>query len=162
LLSPIMRASRMKHLWLVPTPWTPWRASLQPPLTPWTEPVVEIPEALKTQPGIKKDPALEQEAFESKPMPDFQRLHFRSVQSLLRRGWRAILPIGPRLIRANRGIRAANNVPVAGVRAAELDSAQLTREVKDYGLTLGLSAIGVTRWDDKYMYEEWRGTGVGD
>jgi epoxyqueuosine reductase len=161
-LSRVMKASRMKHLWLVPTVATPFRRTVMPPLQPWREPIVEIPEELKTQPGIRKDPALEQEAFEQKPMADFQHLHFRSVQWLISLGWRAILPVAPRLMRAARAIKAANALPIATRRSATVDPAVLTREVKEYGLSLGLSAIGVTRWDDKYIYEEWRGTNVGD
>jgi epoxyqueuosine reductase len=161
-LSQLMRASRMKRMWMIPSLPRVFRASQLPPFEPWRAEIVEIPEALKTQPGIRKDPALEQEAFEQTPMPDFQRLHFRSVQWLLSHHWRALLPVAPRLIRAGRRIRAANGVPTADGRTGTVDPAALTREVKEFGLSLGLSAVGVTRWDDKYMYEEWRGTNVGD
>ena len=76
-------------------------------------------------------------------MPDFQRLHFRSVEWLLSLGWRAILPIGPRLIRADRGIRAVNEIAVAErAPRAEIDTAALTREVKESASARALSGRG--------------------
>jgi ferredoxin len=160
LAQPLMDVQRMQRLWIVPTRPRFLRRH-PPPLKPWLEPIGEIPEELKTQPGIRKDAALEQEAFETKPMPDFLRLHFPTIQYVVKRGWRSNLPVAPRVVRAGRRVAAVNRKPVSGA-AADIDSARLTRELTEYALSIGLSAIGFTHWDDKYIYDEYRGTNVGD
>jgi ferredoxin len=149
----------MKRLWVVPTQ-PGFLRRMKPPLQPWVEPIHDIPEELRTQPGILKDAEQEREAFETKPMPDFLRLHFPTIQHVVKLGWRSNLPVAPRVMRAGRRVAEVNAKPVAE-QADTTDPAVLTSELKEYALSIGLSAIGVTDWDDKYIYDEYRGTNVG-
>jgi ferredoxin len=121
----------------------------------------EIPAALKTAPGIVRDPGQEDAANEQAPLRDWAAVHAETVHFILKHGWAYFLPCAPRSVRARKkAIRIA-----AGPRrepAAHTDPARLTAELKQEAARLGLSACGVAAYDEKYTYVEHRERQVGD
>ncbi|GAA1947960.1 hypothetical protein GCM10009798_03880 [Nocardioides panacihumi] len=135
-----------------------------PHTRPWTAPVPDPAETLRTVPGIALLPERQQEAFDEVPLHDFIRLHpdMRSENSPTGHMWASLLSTSPRVQGAARKRARANRSPGATGAPAPISPDELTRRMKLEAARLGLAAVGVTAYDIKYNYAEYHGLGVGD
>jgi epoxyqueuosine reductase len=163
-LLPIMRQvmtpSRLRRLRDLPGP----RWYRRQPFRPWAQPSVSPPAELRTVAGIRRDPAAEAAAFAERPVHDWFRLHAEAVAWMAPHFWRSFLPVARRLLRARRAAHhTARHVPGPlgipdGMAAG---SPSLTAELREQALRLGLSAVGVARYDPKFTFAEYAGKDGG-
>lgn len=158
----ILRPTVWRHLWLVP-PLFPSRLLKRyaPKAGPWPVLDMIVPESTKTIPGIRRDPAGEEEAFRSAPLQDWLALHDDSVSWFLRHSWRVFVPFAPRVVRAvRRASRVGRRAPAPAKRCVDSDA--LAASLKRRAAELGLSAVGVAMYDEKYTFASCRGSELGD
>jgi epoxyqueuosine reductase QueG len=137
------------------------RARYLSPRHPWSTRPRDVPSGLRTVAGITRDSAAEIEAARTEPLQEYQQVHYHATNWGNRKLWRAILPAAPRLMRSMKKASATAHIqpsePVEQIRRDEL-----TRQVKEYAATIGMSAVGVARYDPKYTYVQYHGQEVGD
>lgn len=151
---------RLRLLRHVPSLPSRFRARYAPKLGAWP-PAEPASADLRTVPGILRDPAREREAFEAEPLQDFVEVHHESVLWLYRNGWRSFVPTAPRLMRATRrALATARRTPTRP--PATLSSEELTGVLKRRAAELGISAIGVARYDPHYTFEPYKNDQPGD
>jgi ferredoxin len=119
-----------------------------------------IPEELKTVPGIRRDATAEQDAYDAGPLPSFRHKWDEASVYAYRKLWRSLLPVFPVYMRNSRRAEHMAERPLA--RRSEVDPAELTREVKEFAIAGGASAVGVARYDPKYMFDNYDGPNRGD
>jgi ferredoxin len=112
-----------------------------------------VPEALRGTPGIRRDASAEDQAFLDAPLESFHHLHGAAVVWALQRLWQAVVPTGPRLMRAIGATKACANEPPASTRRTA-DPAALTRLVRSHAVALGLSQIGIAPRDERYLFTD--------
>jgi ferredoxin len=156
-----MAPSRFRLLRLLPSLPRVARAKYLSPRQAWRVELPSIPSDLLTEPGIARDPELAFKAFEEEPLQDFTQVHHDSTLWLVRKQWRSMLPVAPRLVRSLRNVSESNDVMPKG-DAETIDADELTAAVKDHALSLGLSAVGVAEYDPKYTFAPNQGKQVGD
>jgi len=121
----------------------------------WPDPSPDTPEALRTVPGIWRDPEAEQEAYEAQRVVNPIHVHPRATEFVLRNGWKFVIPSAPRTHRAFARIAQARAVqPSAHVAPPATDPARLTDAVREEAKRLGLSRIGFAAYDPKYAFPE--------
>jgi ferredoxin len=138
--------------WLRYVPPLPWNRRFRAP-APWPDPVTEIPPQLRTVAGIWRDPQAEQAAFEQEPIHDFQALYADMLPWLFRNGWAWIIPGMPRGLRVAERMKRVVAAQPAG-RPPETDRAAITAAVRREARRVGLSAVGFTPYDPKYVFAE--------
>jgi ferredoxin len=138
-----------------------WRGRLAPPRRPWPSWTREVPAALRTVPGIRRDRDAEQRAFDESPLHDFRLLHHKAFFLETAFNWPTYLMSAPRLGRANRAVRRTRRARHAR-RGAQLESTALTAALRREAAELGVSAIGIAPLDAKYTYSEYAGCEGGD
>jgi epoxyqueuosine reductase len=122
---------------------------------------VRVPAELQTVAGIRRDPQAEQAAFVAAPLRSFFHIHADTMAWVAPRLWRAWLPVAPRLLKARRAVRLSRRQePSPGVPAAS--PAELVTRLKQQAAVLGISAIGVAKYDPKYTFAEYAGKHPGD
>jgi NAD-dependent dihydropyrimidine dehydrogenase PreA subunit len=142
-----------------------YRRRYRPPSGPWGEFTPRTPEALRGQPGIGRDAEAEQASFDEHPLPDYHDLYPNGVKRQYYGMWKCLIPTSPRFV---RGALAAERtktrpLPMTGSRSGgPADSSHLTGKVQDRAAKIGLSAIGIARYDPKYTFERFSGEEVGD
>ena len=119
--------------------------------TPWAPFDQEIPAGLRSVPGIVRHPDLEDKAYADHPLHSFHHNYGGSVVWSLGKLWRSVLPVGPRLMRAIAHVQQRNAEAPAGGQPAR-SAEQLTRAVREQATALGISAIGVADYDEKYTF----------
>jgi epoxyqueuosine reductase len=131
---------------------------------PWTTPVPEPADELRTAPGVGLIPELQQKAFEAAPLHDFIRLHpeMRGENSPTGHMWMSLFSTSPRVQGAARKRARANRNPSATTQPRPVTPERLTEAMKREAARLGLGAVGVTAYDLKYHYREYHGLNVGD
>lgn len=151
-------------LWWVPMPPIGLFPRSKSPARPWTQPIPEPPDALRTVPGIKLDLQAQQAAFDDNPLHDFIRLHpgMRRPESPTGRMWVSTLSQAPRMFGAARRRTALLRDGRPTTAARKVAPEELTRALRTEAARLGLSAIGVTAYDIKYNFAEYHGLNVGD
>ena len=97
LVDPGLRARWLRH---VPN----WPTRRRFP-APWSSVEPEVPEQLRTVPGIWRDPEAEQRAYEEGPQYSFMVLHSDSAPIFRRYGWSYWIPALPRMQRIGATIR---------------------------------------------------------
>jgi epoxyqueuosine reductase len=120
-----------------------------------------VPDALRTVPGVRRDPELERAAFEAEPLRSFFHVHAATMAWVAPRLWRAWIPVAPRLLRARRAMRLAARRPPAAA-FSPLPPEALTAAMKAEAARLGFSAVGVAAYDPKYTFAEYAGKHPGD
>ena len=127
----------------------------------WNARIPVVPEELKTVAGIWRDKAHEQEAYEQGPLHDWVMTHWESVEWGRRHAWEVFLFVTPRLMKS---LRAAASTAVANIvmPSRQLDPEALKKNVLEKAAAVGLSKIGVARFDPKYMFSEHQGKEQGD
>jgi ferredoxin len=156
-----MNPRRMRYLRFLPPLPRGFRARFLSPKTPWTTERPTIPAALRNAPGIPRDEERAARAFAEDPLQDFTQLHHESTLWLVRKQWRSMLPVAPRLVRALRRVSEANTRMPAG-DPPTIGAAQLTADLKAHAAALGFSALGVARYEPKYTFAPNQGKNVGD
>jgi epoxyqueuosine reductase len=122
----------------------------------------ELPDDLKTYPGVLRDRKKEEEAFESEgPLGRWTSVHATAMSVLRRHQWLLEVFTIPR--------RNRDNVLTASVHAQRpgsrvtTDPVELTRLVKDRAAEIGLAAVGVTHRDPLVTFDVYQDeTPVGD
>jgi ferredoxin len=123
------------------------------PAPTWPEPSRDTPPALRTVPGVWRDPDEEERCAAREPLHTLFAGRPGMPQFIMRRIWPELLPTFPRLVRSFARARALCAVePVASPTRASRE--ELTELVRAEGLRLGLSAIGFAPYDPKYTYKE--------
>jgi epoxyqueuosine reductase len=153
---------RRPRLWVVPLPGTSVFRLFRSPGRAWKLDVPELPEELRTQPGIRKDSELEREAHMRQPLYSFAALHENSYLPAIRGMWPAQLFTAPTNARAVRKRIAFNNLPSPTGPAVTAAPEALTAELRSYAGKIGLSAIGITEYQPKYNFKEYHGLNVGN
>jgi epoxyqueuosine reductase len=126
----------------------------------WKVALPPIPQKLKSIPGIWRIPEEEQRVFEESPLHDWSSTHTKAIEWYRRHSWEVFLLMAPRQQRTNRIMKRQGAGP--DVTPPAIDSGELKTELLRKAEELGLSALGVAQLDEKYMYEEQRGSQVGD
>lgn len=140
---------------LIPSLPRPFRFRTNPVLGPWPEWSRPVPEGLRSYPGYLSDPSAEDAAFAAKPLRDFLDHEYPEIGEWIRRGiWRSGFFVKPRLQRALRAIFEASQLQPQRAEKPPAPDA-LTAEIKDLGLQLRLSAVGVAAYDPKYRFKEF-------
>jgi NAD-dependent dihydropyrimidine dehydrogenase PreA subunit len=148
----------LKYMHLVPsiTPRGRWRGRAM-----WRVTLPPIPDKLKTVPGIWRIPDEEQRAFVENPLHDWSSIHGKAIEWYRRHSWEVFFLLAPRQMRTNRRMKRAGKGAVAVLRSGA-DPAVLKSEMLAKAERVGLSALGVAAFDEKYMYKEQSGSHVGD
>ncbi len=128
------------------------RRRYAPRYGPWHFDASLVPDELRSVPGIRRDPEAERAAFEAAPLYDFVDVHRRPVRFSRARNWRGMLWVTPRNVRVLERLRLLRTrSPGAGAARVARDAA-LTRELRERADALGLSAIGIAPYDEKYQF----------
>jgi ferredoxin len=135
---------------------------LRSPSRPWKLVVPDLPDELRSQPGIRKDGRREDEAFARQPLYSFTGLHGSTYLPAIRGMWPAQLLTAPANARAMRKRVAINKLPAPPEPPASPSPERLTADLRAYGGKIGLSALGITQYQAKYNFEDYRGLNVGD
>lgn len=137
-----------------------FRRKYESPKKWWPEFTREVPEELRSYAGSRRDPKEEEEAFKEEPLQDFLLSNPGGMVWLRGFMWRAMLPVSPRYWRVRLRAREADDRPTGPL--GQLPSDELKRQLIERAKDLGLSALGVAKYDEKYIYEQWHGKEVGD
>ncbi|MCW2993638.1 MAG: hypothetical protein JWQ18_1133 [Conexibacter sp.] len=122
---------------------------------PWRRRDYDVPDELRTVPGIWRRPDEERAAFERVPLHDYFMVHWEAAAWFLDQGWHYVVPAMPRIQRAIHKARAVSREPVG--RRGELAPDELRRRVRELAQEAGLSTIGIARYDPKYTFAEYAG-----
>src|SRR6202043_4033486 len=95
------------------------------------------------------------------PLPSWRHKYDEAAVFAYQKLWRSLLPVFPVYMRASRRAERTADRPL-GPRAAHVDSDALTLEIKEFALRAGASAIGIARFDPKYMFDNYGGPNQGD
>jgi epoxyqueuosine reductase len=149
--------------WLGRVPAVPASAvpRLRSPARTWTTAVPEPPAELRSQPGIGRNTAAEDEAAQERPLHQFFALHADAVAVVSGYLWPALVSVAPRLVRSTQRLVASRTEPL-GPPAASEEPGVLGRALREEAAALGLSAVGVTGYDARYQFAEYAGDEVGD
>lgn len=160
----VYRPDVFSRLYLVPSLPARFRRPYAPGGRWWADDRFDVPAELRTVAGIRRDPAAEEEAHRAAPLHDWLTIHPEAVRYIFTHGWRTFIPTAPRVQRANRRLKAlaaAQPEPSAALRPAA-DPAALALALKAKGRELGLSAVAVAEYDEKYTFSAYQGTQLGD
>jgi epoxyqueuosine reductase QueG len=165
-LDPLMRRlmtpKLFQRLWVCPPLPRPLRYRVSPPLRPWEPVEPATDDRLKTVAGIERNPEAQEVAERDVPLHDWTAAHTDTVNFILRHGWGYYLLSGGRTMRARRKAMRVAAEPLGNGSAPKLGPEELTAALKDEARRLGISAIGVAPYDEKYTYVEHRQKMVGD
>ena len=142
-----------------PPQWVPWTRS---PARSWPAAVPAVPTALQTQPGIHRNPAAVDDAYRSGPLHSFFALHADSMAMLAPHLLATLLSVAPNLMRSTKRLLAERDDAPHEPTGPAPTPPQLTADLKAYGASIGLGALGVAPYDERYTFAEYRGLNVGD
>jgi ferredoxin len=161
-ISPLARRANsprlLKYMHLVPsvTPFGRWSRRGR-----WQGALPPVPEKLKTVAGIWRIPDEEERVFQENPLHDWSSVHKNAIEWYRRHAWDVFLIMSPRHMRTNRMMKRLG----AGPRRTpngRADPKDLKAELLAKAADLGLNAVGVAPFNEKYQYVEQRGAEVGD
>lgn len=150
-----------------------WTAKLPPIPERWLRSVLprpgswervlppEVPATLQGCPGIVRHEDLADQAFAQEgPVPHFTSLHSKAIEFVFSHLWMSILPTAPQLMRANRRAKelTARNPPVP---TEPVDTGGLTTALRAKAEALGISAVGIAPYDERYAFAQFQGAEVG-
>jgi len=136
---------------------------LRSPARSWTEPVPAPPAELRTVAGIRRDPELERQAYEKAPLREFFGAHFEEIAPLapVLTMIAPVLAVAPRLTAATTQLLRRQDLEPTTVPQT-VDPQGLTAELKTYAAEIGISAAGITAFDEKFTFAEFVGNAVGE
>jgi ferredoxin len=118
---------------------------------PWPRPSEEVPDELRGVPGIERDPAAEQAAFDERPFHHFVDVHSEAGEYAVKNGWEYIIASAPRLLRAKKRVtEVAHEAPPKTGRSA--DPKALTELIRSRARELNISAVGFAPHDPRYTF----------
>lgn len=127
------------------------RFGTEPHLGPKSLAIPEVPAPLRSEPGVHRDPELERRSFARGPVPRIDQW-FPAADELTRRYmWMPLLMSRPRIARVRRAFYP-NGVGPRSTPNPRLSPEELSAKVKARAAELGLSAIGITAYDEKYVW----------
>jgi epoxyqueuosine reductase len=137
-----------------------WRR-VAPPTGPWPGFDRAVPAGLSGTAGIGRDLAAEQAAFEKAPVPLFEETYRGPIELVRKHMWHALLPMLPRYMRAMHKVGVFNRRGPAGTYEPPRpgDQPAPTHSLRAAADRIGLSAIGVARYDERYAFEPNVGLG---
>jgi epoxyqueuosine reductase len=137
------------------------RLGTEPPLGARSLQIPELPEQLRTTPGIPRDPMAEESAFADGPLQQWSTLHDDALEFIFHHSWPNRLMSMPSTARLHRQLAGSNSgEPSTG--GAKPEPAALTQQLKAMGASLGLSAVGVAAYDPKYTFAPYLNDNDGD
>ncbi len=142
-------------------PAAPARSGTKPILGAWASYDRSVPAELRGVPGIRRDRAAEDEAYERAPLRDFHTDHGPAITWILRQHWHVLAPRLPRMTRVALAERATACVTPTAT-ADPIDAAELTAAFRRHAAAIGLSAVGVARYDPRYHFVDYHGQEKGD
>lgn len=162
----IIRAGNQGRFYWIPQlpPFILKRFGTEPHIGPKSLAIPPVPCALRGAPGIKRDPDLEQAAFDRGPLPEMDQW-YPMVRDLTRDYmWLPRLLSRPRISRALRSFHphGVRTRPGPLPEALRLTPEELSSQLKARGAELGLSAVGIAPYDEKYVWEPDLKDRVGD
>jgi len=135
-----------------------------PPVGPWPDFDREVPAGLKGVPGIGRDLEAEQAAFEQAPVPLFEETYRGPIELVRKHMWHALLPMSPRYMRAMRHVsefnRRGRQGPAAYREPGPGDPALAAAPLREAAGRIGLSRIGIARYDERYAFAPNVGRGA--
>jgi epoxyqueuosine reductase len=72
------------------------------------------------------------------------------------------ISVAPKVQASTRRLTAMQDIEPTAPTPTGIDPAKLTDELKAYAASVGISAIGVTKFEGKYTFAEYAGNAVGD
>jgi epoxyqueuosine reductase len=179
-----LRAFRRLHKWATYTPVVDWiltpgvqhfysslpslprfistRLGTEPPRGPRSLDIPDLPENLKTAPGVPRDRRLELESFNNVgPLQYWPKVHHEAIRYLRRQQWLLNLVTYQKRARVD-ALLEKTPARKAGIERADVDPVDLTRRMKARAAEIGLSAVGVTKYDPMVMFEPDVGQSFGD
>lgn len=135
--------------------WT--RRVPHPPVAPWPAYERETPSSLRTHPGVRRDSEAEDAAHAADPVRTFP---VDATIWGLSLNWRILAVFLPAFARERLASAATAAARVSAPGAVDPD--ELTRDFFAEAARIGLSAVGVAAYDERYQYEDYRGTEQGD
>jgi hypothetical protein len=128
----------------------------------WPTEVRPAPAELLTAPGIRRDPTAEQAAFEKAPLFFFFTLHEEVRPVLMKYFALPFTVVAPRLFSSTRRLRVEQDGKAERASAAPVLPTDLKAALRAEAGRIGLSAIGIAQYDEKYTFAEFAGNAVGD
>ncbi len=127
---------------------------------PWSEPDRDTPAELRTVPGVWRDAAAAERAYEEEPLHHPGALWPEAMTWAVRQNWEVMVPCATKLVHA---IARAKEVwaQAPAVAAPPIDAQTLTEEIRAEAARLGLSAVGFAPYDPKYTFAEVQGLETG-
>ncbi len=133
----------------------------EPPLSQRSLAIPELPAELLTAPGIPRDAAAEDAAFESRPLQRWTQVHADATEFILHHSWFSrVINLPGKMRYARLVAKPARRVPPVDPPKV-IDEAELTRRLKDSAARLGMSAIGIAPYNAKYFLGPNLGDGDG-
>jgi epoxyqueuosine reductase len=151
--------NRLSYLPVVPTRLVP---RLRSPAKMWPTEVRPVPAELLTAQGIRRDPTAEQAAFEKAPLFFFFTLHEEVRPVLMKYFALPFTVVAPRLFSSTRRLRVEQDGKAERASAAPVLPTDLKAALRAEAGRIGLSAIGIAQYDEKYTFAEFAGNAVGD
>ena len=146
----------LRNLRVLPSLPRWFRRRYEPRFGTWPETTVTIPPVLRSVAGIRRDATAEAKAFAKGPLHDLRVQHPWLAGYTLQHMWRVSLGVSPRLQRASRRSSATTTAMPSQPRLKITDPVKLTQTVRRKAADLGLSAIGIAAYDEKYTFAEHR------
>jgi ferredoxin len=107
---------------------------------------------LRTVPGAQRDDRAADAAYAERPVYAFGRLHPEGFQVMMRHGWNWLLPCTPWIVRMFRQVAEARESSArVAPRSTEPDPEALTQSIRQEAERLGLSQVGFTAFDPRYV-----------
>jgi epoxyqueuosine reductase len=132
-----------------------FRRRYEPRYGPWPPVNVNLPLLLRSVAGIRRDSAAEARAYSEAPLHDLRVQHSWLAGYTLQHMWRVSLGVSPRLQRASRRSSATTSATPSRTTQTD-DPLILTQSLRAKAAELGLSAIGIAEYDEKYTFVEHR------
>ena len=149
----VLTPARLKALGRVPSLPAWVRRRYAAVKGPWPAFDEVIPADLLSAAGIVRNPELERRAYAEQPLHSFHHNYGGSVVWSLGKLWRAVIPVGPRLMRAIAHVQQRGLDAPTGDRPARTAD-EFTGDVRARAAGLGISAIGVAGYDEKYTFTD--------
>jgi ferredoxin len=111
--------------------------------------------------GIRRNAKAEEEAFAAAPLPEFGKVHGPAIHWAHQRMWRSWLAAAPRLMRAFYKVNSEPTTPT-GARDSTATGEALLEDLKALAMEVGISAVGIAKYDQKYTWEPYLGGECGD
>ena len=126
----------------------------------WNMNLPSLPVELRTVAGIPRDSVAEAAAFREAPLQCYRDLHPEASRFHRTHAWLELLRVSPQVRRASEAAGRSGSVPRAPVIVPERH--ELTKELRARAAELGLSALGIARYDPKYTLAQGAGDWYGD